>query len=376
MRSRTTRLSTVAALVSLVAIITLTNTHFLGRRYAATKSTLIIHRNGRPGKGLARVKVTPQIIEVLPRKDDDPPTQKVVPVSLHCKQVCMTGLGGDCYSLDKAVLVYRAKVPTNYMKFRQTAYPIIYVPEPPDEILPPFRDIDRCIMDEHYPDMYLIPRQASCAIVGNGGILSRSGCGPDIDEHDFIMRANLAPVDGYQSDVGRRTQITAFNLEMLNRMYSSIVQSGPTNLDNRILLERIKMLKNSILWYPKSLGKLYQRETIRKLTEKLIDHQYMDVHMAYSWKSISIEKEFGIEGFATLGLDMFAVARTFCTNITLYGFYPFNEGPNGVRVPHHYYEDMDFEYQTTRHDFIFEYNKLKSLEAKGEIKMQTKACIP
>ena len=44
------------------------------------------------------------------------------------------------------------------------------------------------------------------------------------------------------------------------------------------------------MWYPKSLGKLYQREMIRKLTEKLKDHQYMNVHMAFSWKSIRVEK--------------------------------------------------------------------------------------
>ena len=91
---------------------------------------------------------------------------------------------------------------------------------------------------------------------------------------------------------------------------------------------------------------------------------------------IYFNRTWGLEGFATLGFDEFAVARTFCSNITLFGFYPFNEGPNGGRIPHHYYEDMDFEYQTARHDFILEFQKLKALEAKGEIKMKTKACLP
>ena len=144
-----------------------------------------------------------------------------------------SGFGGDCYPLDIAVLVYRDKVPTKYMKFRQNSYPVIYVPEPQDEILPQSREIERCIMDEHFPDMFLIPRQASCAIVGNSGVLVDSGCGENIDHHDFIIRANLAPVDGYEMDVGRRTHMTGYNRETLERMYSSIVQSGPANLDNR-----------------------------------------------------------------------------------------------------------------------------------------------
>ena len=90
MRPRTTtKLWTVAALVGLVAIISLANNYYLGRRYEPTQSMGSLHWDGRPGKGTAP-KATPMIIEVPPRDNDAPPTEKMVPVSLHCKQVCMT----------------------------------------------------------------------------------------------------------------------------------------------------------------------------------------------------------------------------------------------------------------------------------------------
>ncbi|XP_038064256.1 CMP-N-acetylneuraminate-poly-alpha-2,8-sialyltransferase-like [Patiria miniata] len=379
--SRRMRLSlgkfcTVAALTSLVVLISLTNHHYFGRRYAQDAGQNI-QRPRRPGVhiGPPPNKATPEMIEVPPRDEDAPPTQKLIPVSLHCKKVCTSGFGSDCYSIDKAILVYRDKVPTKYMKFRQNSYPVVYVPQPADgETLPEFQEIERCNMDDHFPDMFLIPQQERCAVVGNGGILSGSGCGEAIDDHDFILRANLAPLEGYEADVGHHTDLTAINWETLNRLHSSVVQSGTSNLDNRILLERIKKLHKSILWYPKSLHKLYQREMLRKLTATLKDNKFMDIQLAFGWKAISIEKEWGLEGFATLGFDMFAVARTFCANVTLYGFYPFNEGPHGERIPHHYYEDMDFQYQTAKHDFVLEFMKLQDLQTKGEIKLQTRAC--
>ncbi|XP_022095552.1 alpha-2,8-sialyltransferase 8B-like [Acanthaster planci] len=377
MRMSLARFCTVVALVSLVVIISLANRHFFGRRYAQDAAVHSVHRSHHPaGMRIGTPpKATPEMIEVPPRDEDNPPTERLIPVSLHCKQVCTSGLGGDCYPIDKAILVYRDDTPTSFMKFRQNAHPVLYVSKPADgQTVPEFQEVEECDMDDHFPDMFLLPRQRQCAVVGNSGILLGSGCGKAIDGHDFILRANLAPVKGYETDVGQHTDMTAINWETLGRLYSSVVQSGPTNLDNRILLERIHRLQKSILWYPKSLSKLYQREVIRKLAVTLKDHKFMNIKMAFGWKAISIEREWGLEGYATLGFDMFVVARTLCSNITLYGFYPSREGPNGEKIQHHYYEDVDFKYQTAKHDFWLEYQKLQDLQAKGEIKIQIKPC--
>eukprot|EP00057_Strongylocentrotus_purpuratus_P008146 XP_011662620.1 PREDICTED: beta-galactoside alpha-2,6-sialyltransferase 2-like [Strongylocentrotus purpuratus] len=46
-----------------------------------------------------------------------------------------------------------------------------------------------------------------CALVSSGGHLYRSGAGAEIDSADCVLRMNTAPVTGYSSDVGLRTDI-------------------------------------------------------------------------------------------------------------------------------------------------------------------------
>jgi hypothetical protein len=51
----------------------------------------------------------------------------------------------------------------------------------------------------------------SCAVVGSGGSLWRSGLGKEIDAHDVVLRVNQAPTVGYESHVGRRTHVRLLN---------------------------------------------------------------------------------------------------------------------------------------------------------------------
>ncbi|KAM6214150.1 CMP-N-acetylneuraminate-beta-galactosamide-alpha-2,3-sialyltransferase 1 [Rhynchocyon petersi] len=44
-----------------------------------------------------------------------------------------------------------------------------------------------------------------CAVVGNSGNLKESKYGPQIDEHDFVLRMNKAPTVGFEPDVGSKT---------------------------------------------------------------------------------------------------------------------------------------------------------------------------
>ena len=73
---------------------------------------------------------------------------------------------------------------------------------------------------------------------------------------------------------------------------------------------------------------------------------------------------------------MYAIAKTFCSHITLYGFYPYDEDGRGFRIPHHYYDDHeDFMYRGKVHNFVAEFKTLQNIAAEhDELRLVTGKC--
>ncbi|KAL5716816.1 beta-galactoside alpha-2,3-sialyltransferase [Ranunculus cassubicifolius] len=70
-------------------------------------------------------------------------------------------------------------------------------------------------LDQHYgfPDS---ERYASCAVVGNSGILLTSEHGKLIDSHEIVIRLNNARTNGYLHNVGSKTSISFVNSNILH----------------------------------------------------------------------------------------------------------------------------------------------------------------
>lgn len=59
-------------------------------------------------------------------------------------------------------------------------------------------------------------RYASCAVVGNSGILLQSGHGELIDSHEAVIRLNNARIENFGRDVGSKTTVSFVNSNILH----------------------------------------------------------------------------------------------------------------------------------------------------------------
>uniref|UniRef100_UPI00358E1854 CMP-N-acetylneuraminate-poly-alpha-2, 8-sialyltransferase-like isoform X2 n=1 Tax=Myxine glutinosa TaxID=7769 RepID=UPI00358E1854 len=117
-------------------------------------------------------------------------------------------------------------------------------------------------------------RFASCALVGNSGILRGSHCGSEIDRHDYVVRCNMAPVTPFKRDVGVRTDFLTMNPSILPRFYGGL--RNATLHDH--FVARLRALGKGILWIPAFMVPP-ERRWVDAATE-LIAHERLSLHTA------------------------------------------------------------------------------------------------
>ncbi|XP_078272734.1 alpha-2,8-sialyltransferase 8F-like isoform X2 [Rhinoraja longicauda] len=59
-----------------------------------------------------------------------------------------------------------------------------------------------------------------CSVIGNGGVLTNSSCGKEINKADFVFRCNIPPIMGYEDDVGIKTDVATLNPSILRKSCS------------------------------------------------------------------------------------------------------------------------------------------------------------
>ncbi|XP_018427773.1 PREDICTED: alpha-N-acetylneuraminide alpha-2,8-sialyltransferase-like [Nanorana parkeri] len=176
----------------------------------------------------------------------------------------------------------------------------------------------------------------SCAVVGNGGILNNSFCGAEIDHADFVFRMNLPPMN-WTNDVGTKTNAVTANPSILIDKFSSLLDKRKpfTTLMKEygttlIILPAFSYLQNTDV----SLRVLYTMEDF-DLDSRVVffNPDYLRNLTAY-WKQMGIK-------FKRLssGLMVVSAAIEVCDKVTLYGFWPFSQGLDGVPILHHYYDN-------------------------------------
>ncbi|XP_063066153.1 CMP-N-acetylneuraminate-poly-alpha-2,8-sialyltransferase [Engraulis encrasicolus] len=219
-------------------------------------------------------------------------------------------------------------------------------------------------------------RFRTCAVVGNSGVLLGSGCGPEIDSHDFVIRCNLAPLVEFADDVGLRSDFTTMNPSVIQRAYGGLLNVT----DRERFVERLRALNDSVLWIPAFMVKGGEKHVVN--VNELILKRELSVRTAYP----SLRLVHAVRGYwltnkihikrPSTGLLMYTLATRFCDEIHLYGFWPFPKDSQGNPVKYHYYDTLKYRYFSSAgpHRMPLEFKTLKTLHSKGALKLTTSQC--
>ncbi|XP_072180975.1 alpha-2,8-sialyltransferase 8B-like [Diadema setosum] len=218
-----------------------------------------------------------------------------------------------------------------------------------------------------------VPKVRTCSIVGNGGILDDSVCGDVIDEADMVIRLNLAYFGGkYGRDVGSKVNIMTLNLYQYRKV-TKCFSKKPVNLrykkftdECRELFDRLRAVNGSILWHFKGLGRFKDFKDALTFLHKFGIH----VSFAYSPSApMTLAKSVFNLTFPSTGVAIYTAATQFCSEIRLFGFYPFYQDPTNRTLRYHYYDEMPMNYTENGHKMPHEFELLMNMEKRGVLRV-------
>ncbi|KAG5842197.1 hypothetical protein ANANG_G00175100 [Anguilla anguilla] len=239
-------------------------------------------------------------------------------------------------------------LPADTLKFWNSLQPY-YVP-------PPFQVVMKKVFQffpgrEQYMDSGP-SRCRTCAVVGNSNNLLGSSYGPQIDDHDFVMRMNEARTVGYEKDVGNRTTHhfmypeSAIDLENNTSLVLvpfkmrdfewliSVVTDGSIKSTYRRVPARIKFNKKKVLFYNPAFLKYVQDQ----------------------WTKTS--------RCPSTGMLVLLLAVHICDEVSVYGY-----GADRKGLWKHYWEKVEGSTHLYKHSGNTEYHILEMLHEAGKIKL-------
>ncbi|XP_038242430.1 alpha-2,8-sialyltransferase 8E-like isoform X2 [Dermochelys coriacea] len=176
-----------------------------------------------------------------------------------------------------------------------------------------------------------------CAVVGSGGILRNSSCGPEIDRAQFVIRFNLPPM-GFAEDVGTKSSVVTMNPSILHDRFRGLSRR------RRPFAEAVGTYGAPLLLIPAfsfagisavSFQALYTLEDFGSPARALFMNPEYLARLAGHWRRRGLRANRLSSGFMLVN-----AALEMCRHLTLYGFWPFPNDPQGRPLPHHYYDNQ------------------------------------
>lgn len=214
----------------------------------------------------------------------------------------------------------------------------------------------------------------TCAVVGNGGILTNSSCGDIIDSAQFVIRCNLPPLGKrYEKHVGTKTDIVTANPSIFLEKYGALmgrrrpfVESLHSYGKSRLLLPAFSYGHNT----PVCMRAVYSIEDFESPIQPIFFNPEYLQSLALFWRSRGLRAV-----RLSTGIIMASIALEHCANVHLYGFWPFGNHPHGLHaLTNHYYDDR--QTKTKFHSMPAEFDLLLQLHSQGVLKLHLGDCQP
>lgn len=200
--------------------------------------------------------------------------------------------------------------------------------------------------------------------MGSSGTLSGSGFGREIDEHSFVLRFSIAPLAGYERDVGSFTSMRVINNEMMRRGVSSGLVTEP-HLSKLMLegkLSPTKLLLKHPVLLPRFLTSLRPKSSCNKVPLEtpilVLDSATVLTAIRQAFRTVTGSSAPQSMNF-TSGIYVTIAMLRHCEHLDLYGF--------GLRPQNcnHYWDDpetclnvthalLDTNHRSTDHSYNVE----------------------
>ncbi|XP_072045942.1 alpha-2,8-sialyltransferase 8F-like isoform X2 [Amphiura filiformis] len=217
------------------------------------------------------------------------------------------------------------------------------------------------------------PPYRSCSIVGSSDILSGSQCGSLIDSADIVFRFNLAPITGFESDVGTKNTMTTMNPSIYKNMYGNLKTHKQVSDFTKVLSEQ----RGALIWTPVFAYAGNDKPTfeaikkIKSVNSKLrfvIQDTRHFIAMREFWKS------HGLKTMLSTGFYFVNVALDICDRVNVFGFWPFDRSADGKPLLYHYsHDDIPFPF-ADHHNMSYEFKLLAAMHSEGLLQLHMGNC--
>ena len=154
----------------------------------------------------------------------------------------------------------------------------------------------------------------TCALVGNGGSVLRKKFGKYINNHDVIVRFNMAPIGGFEQHVGNRTDVWVNGHEASKRLCCI----GSAKMGTHA--------KDHVMWFPAKQNVIKSACEKRRIKTKALSDREIPGYVAkmnkmrYESRRLGLGKNYDNWLQLTTGAHGLFYFLSKCRRVSVYGF--------------------------------------------------------